>query len=334
MPAVAALDQRHTLALEGPREDDGRAAVRVPRFGQRIQQLAEIVSVDHDGVPAEGAPAPRVRVHVVAPLGRPALAEAVDVGDDAQVVEVEIRPGLRRFPHRSLRRLAVAQQYVGAVIGSKAARIQGNPDCCADPLPKGPGRDVDERQPGRGVTFEVALQSSQRQQLAAVDEAGLGPGCVQQRRRVALRQHEPVVVVVLRVARIEPHLPEEQSGDDIRRRAAARRVAAAGLGRGAHGLDTEPGGDGLQRRYQGRPVGGQAHLRCGVYHGARPLYVEIEGRQRPGRSIHAARLRGRRQRVEQCRRATPVFVLSRQPAQAREHAGCRAVGVERYERLP
>ena len=73
--------------------------------------------------------------------------------------------------------------------------------------------------------------SPQLQQLGPIERARLGPGGVQQRRGVSLRQHEAIAAGMLRILRVEPHLGEEQRGHEVGRRAAARGMAAARLGR-------------------------------------------------------------------------------------------------------
>ena len=88
----------------------------------------------------------------------------------------------------------------------------------ADALAERAGGDVDERQPRRRMAFEIGADLAQLQQLGAIERAGLGPGRVQHRRGVALRQHEPIAVRVLRILRIEAHLGEEQRRHDVGRR--------------------------------------------------------------------------------------------------------------------
>ena len=176
-------------------------------------------------------PPGRERVHVVLPLRRAALAERVDVGDGAERVEAVEGSDVCRFPHRALRRFAVAEQHVGAVVRLDAPRVERDADAGTQPLPKRPGGDVDPGQPRRRVPFEIGIDAPQREQILARDDAGLGPRGVEDRRGVALREDEPIVVGVVRIARVVPHLRKEERSHDLGRRAAGRRMAAAGLGR-------------------------------------------------------------------------------------------------------
>jgi len=95
-------------------------------------------------VPAEGRPAVGDRLRVVAELGGLALAERVDVDDRAEVVEPMVQRGAGRFPDRALGHLPVAEQHVGAVVGTDAARVEGDADRGADPLAERSGGHVHE----------------------------------------------------------------------------------------------------------------------------------------------------------------------------------------------
>jgi hypothetical protein len=98
------------------------------------------VAVDDDGVPAEGVPAALELRHVVIPHRRPALAEAVDVGDAAEAVEAIHRADIGRLPDRPFGRFAVAEQHVGAVVRGDAAGVERGADGGADAWPSDPVR--------------------------------------------------------------------------------------------------------------------------------------------------------------------------------------------------
>ena len=95
--------------------------------------------------------------------------------------------------------------------------------------------------PSRSESNRRSLSSSARGK-----EPGVRPGGVEDRRRVPLRQHEAVVVGILRVLRIEAHLAEEQRRDDLGRRHAGRRMTAPGFGRRLDRIDAKLGGEVLQ----------------------------------------------------------------------------------------
>src|SRR4029078_7562221 len=68
------------------------------------------------------------------------------------------------------------------------------------------------------------------------------------------RQHEAVVVGILRTARVVAHLREEDSSRDVGGGAARRWMNAAGLCVRAHRIDTQASGDVAQRGYARRCV--------------------------------------------------------------------------------
>jgi hypothetical protein len=217
-----------------------------------LEERRDVVPVHHQRLPAERAPADGQRVHVVLEHGRAALAQPVDVDHGAQVVETVVGPQRGGLPHRTLGRLAVSQQHVGAGRGSRAARVERHAERGTDALAQGSGGDVYERQTRRRVALEVGRDLPQLEQPRRVERAGLGPGGVEDGGRVPLGQDEPVVLGPPGVGRVETHLAEEQRRDDFRGRAAARRVAASRLGRRSHRVEAEPGGDVVERGDQDR----------------------------------------------------------------------------------
>ena len=124
MPALLVLGKRHAPALERLGQDHRRTALRGAGFRQRVKDLGEVVPVNLERVPAKAAPPASERPEIVLPDGGAALPEAIDVGDAHQVVDAEMRGALRRFPDRALRRLAVAHQHVGAVVGLDAPGVE------------------------------------------------------------------------------------------------------------------------------------------------------------------------------------------------------------------
>ncbi len=198
------------------------------------------MAVDHDGVPAERAPAARQRLHVVAPHRRAALAEPVDIRDATERVETVHGSDVSRFPDRSFGRLAVAEHDVRPIVGLDTPGVERGADRRAHTLTQRAGGDVDERQPGRRMSFEIRIDLSEVHQLGAIERARFRPERVQDRRGVPLRQHESVGVDVMRVFRIEPHLGEEERRQQVGGRTARRRMSGAGFGCGFHRVDPEP----------------------------------------------------------------------------------------------
>src|SRR6185436_11758869 len=112
------------------------------------------------------------------------------------------------------------------------------------------------------MSFEIRIELPKRQQIVAADDADFCPRRVQQRRGVPLREHESVVVGILRMMRVVAHFGEEERGGKFCGGAARRRVTAAGLRGGAHRIDTEARRDVLQRGYtRGRRHGDSLRAR-------------------------------------------------------------------------
>ena len=188
---------------------------------------------------------------VVLPHRRTALAEPVDVGDAAQVVELVDGGDVGRLPHGSFRRFAVAEQHVGPVVGLDPARIQRDTDRGTDALPQRSGGDVDERQTRRRVTLEIGVDprsfsSSSRSNAPASAHAAYRTGAA-----CPFDSTNRSLSTWCGSRGIEAHLGEEQRGDDVGRRTAAGRVPASGFGRRHDRVDPEPRRDVLQGGNQG-----------------------------------------------------------------------------------
>src|SRR5581483_6482450 len=85
--------------------------------GLRVRgvDLLDVVAVDLDRVPAEGASALDVAAQVPPVHGLAALSEPVHVENGGQVVEAVVAGVLERLPDRALGRLAVAAEHPDAV---------------------------------------------------------------------------------------------------------------------------------------------------------------------------------------------------------------------------
>ena len=173
---------------------------------------------------------------------------------------------------------------------------------------------------GVGMAFEIGSDLAQLQQLGAIEGAGLGPRGVQNRRGVALRQHEAIALGILRILRIEAHLREEERGRELGHRHAAGRMAAAGLRRGAHGIDPEPGGDILQSGNERRAV--NVHRRDAIL-----PYVPQQIAQREavgGGGGRRAGARARRLRRQDARRLRAIVGAGRRSPRRRGSRDRRA----------
>ena len=116
--AVGTVDvfhRGHAFALQCAGHDDGRHALGGYRLRVGGVDLAYVVAVDLDGLPAEGAGAGGVVARVPAGHRLPALPQAVNVDDSGEIVQADEAGVLERLPHGALGHLAVAAEDPDAV---------------------------------------------------------------------------------------------------------------------------------------------------------------------------------------------------------------------------
>ena len=65
------------------------------------------------------------------------------------------------------------------------------------------------------MAFKVGIDRAEIEQLVRRHVARFRPDGVEEWCGVSLRQDEAIVLVVLRVARVEAHLRKEERGDDV-----------------------------------------------------------------------------------------------------------------------
>ena len=230
--ALEILDLAGSLSLLGPGHDDGRAAFHVRRLRERTVDLLDVVTVDLDRVPAEGASTLGVGVEIPAVHRLARLAEAVHVDDRREVVEPVVSRVLERLPDRPLRHLAVAAQHPDAV-RQMVESLAGERDADADrqALAERPGRDVHPRQHRCGVALEAAPELAEREQVLVGDRAGGLEEAVVQGRGVTLGEDQMVVAGVFGTSEVVVQVLGEQHGDEVggghRRRRMARPCGVA-----------------------------------------------------------------------------------------------------------
>jgi len=252
------LLRRRPVADVAVDDDERGAVVRIAERLERAVEHLEIVGVPHArDVPAVGDEARR---HVLgerearAPLDR----DPVVVVDPAEVRQAEVageRRGLRRDP---LHHAAVAGQRVHVVVEQLDARTvvarrepaaaDRHPDARRHALPQRPGGGLDAGRPAiLGMAGALALELAEAPDIVEGDrrlpeplvvgvhrlDAGQVQHGVEQHRRVAGRQHEPVAVRPDGVVGIEAQPPLPERVDD--RRQGHRRAGVAGARR-LHGV--------------------------------------------------------------------------------------------------
>jgi len=147
VPAGLTFHKADALPLDGVGEDhDGSACCRACLL-QSVDNLAHVVAVDAQHVPAKCRVlgGERFYLHHVFDQAVDLQAVAINHGDD--VVEMKVAGLHRRFPHLALLLLAVAHQAEDLVLPAIDAGGERHPDRDAEPLAEGAGGDFDAGQP-------------------------------------------------------------------------------------------------------------------------------------------------------------------------------------------
>jgi len=247
VPAGVVLHVGHALALGGLHEDDGGLAGALVgvEFLKSGLDLAKIVAVDLDHMASECLElgVHRLGVHDVA--GAAINLQAVDVGDDAQVVQLVVGGEHSRLPDLALGQLAVAQQGVYVRVFAQELGALGHAGGGGQTLAQGAGGHIHA---GDGVHVGVALQGgvdvAQGGQRIHGEIAPVGQRGIQAGGGVALGENEAVPLLPAGVLRVDPHLFEIEVGEHVGGGQAA--AGMAGLRAVGAGQDALPDADGGQ----------------------------------------------------------------------------------------
>ena len=242
MPAIFVFQEVDALALEGAGDDGDGLVFDFRGEIERFEDVFQIVAVNLIGLPAEGGEAAGVDGGVVLVHGGVALAQAVDVHQSDQVVELVVTGKGGCFPHRSFRGLAIAHENIDAVAGPVVLGGPGHARAHTQPLAQRAGGYGRRSEARGGMAFELAAQLAERQQLLGGKQPGLSPGGVENGGGVALGEYEAVVAGMGRVGGVVAHDVEEERADQVGRGQATGGVAGAGGGGGAQGMDAQAGG--------------------------------------------------------------------------------------------
>ena len=219
--------------------DDGEGLFAQTNGAEDFEDFLHVMAVDDFRAPTEGFEAALIDIHVPAEGGGLALTQAVDVHDGGQIVQLAHASERGGFPDRAFGDFAVTHQNIGAVIEIIEAGAELHAHAHAQTLAERAGGNIHKGQARRGMAFEVAVQFAQSGEVFAGKKSKLSPHGIQQRGGVALGKDEAVVVGISGVFRVEPHVPEEQGGDQVRRGTAGSGMAAAGRGGGGNGVNAQ-----------------------------------------------------------------------------------------------
>jgi len=159
-----------------------------------------------------------------------ALAKPVGVHYGDQIVQLVNTRERRRFPNGAFGDFAIAHQDVGVVIKIVEARGSAMPTPTPRPWPSEPVATSANARRGGRMAFEFTGELTERQQFGIGTKTIFRPRGVKQRRGVAFREDETVVVVIVRVLGVVAHLAKEKRGHDVRCRTAGSRMTAARCG--------------------------------------------------------------------------------------------------------
>jgi hypothetical protein len=237
---VAVLDRGDAFAFDDAGEDHDGTPVGFVGLGVGVVDFEEVVAVDLDRAPPEGAGTGSVGGGVPAEHRLAALAQAVDVGDCDQVVEAGVCCAGECLPDRAFGELAVPGEDPDAV-GKSVECFAGERDPYSDgeAEPERAGGDLDPRQSWGGVPLESAAHLAVAHELFVGDRARGAVERVEKRRRVAFGEDQVVVGWIIRSVEVVAEVVGEENGYEISGgHPGARMSRARGCG-GAHGVDAE-----------------------------------------------------------------------------------------------
>ena len=203
------------------------------------------MAVDQDGLPAEGLDPVLIGHQVPAVHGLAPLAQAVDVEDPHQVVQLIVGRQLQGLPLGAFRHFAVPQEHIshiGQLI--QVLGVQGLAHADGQALAQGAGGRLAVGKGRGGVAFQGAAEMAVGHELRGREPSRRGPQGIEQGRGVPLGEDQPVVVGVLRVVQVvAEEAAEKEAGHQLHPRQGRSGVAGAGLGGHGENIVAHPGGD-------------------------------------------------------------------------------------------
>ena len=233
MPAFAVLDFGEAAALPGPGQDNHRlVGGQRAGLGQRLVDGRDVVPVDGKHLGAERLRPAGVRVQVPGQLGRPALAEPVDVDHRDQVAQLVVRRLVQGFPDRALGHLTVPAQHPHPVVHPvQVLAGQRDADRVGQPLAERAGSHVHPGQHRGGMALQRGAEPAVAgHQLLIGDHPGRLEHRVQQRGGVPFGEDQMIVGRVGRLLPVVTQVPGHQHGQQVRGGHAGGRVARPGRG--------------------------------------------------------------------------------------------------------
>ena len=235
------LHEGDSLAFDGVGDEAGGLAFGGRGFLEGFADSDGIVTVELNGVPAEGAPfiGDGRDIHNVLDEAIELNAVVIDDGDD--VIELVERAGHGGFPDLAFLNLAISEHAVRAGFAAIEAGNQPHADSEGEALAQGAGggfEGMDEPDVGvaliDGAEFAEGVELVERR----LGIAGLGHDGVEDRGGVTLRENEAIAIGQGGIVRIDAHLIEEELDEDFDRGEGS--AGMAGLGSADHLDDFTP----------------------------------------------------------------------------------------------
>ena len=198
-------EARHAPALHRARDDAERLAGATLRPGCEARPRSRrIVAVDGHRGPAERLGLALQVLPAPAPARRIALAQRVAVEDRDHVAELLVGDEIHRLPDLALARFAVADDAVDRLVDAVDPRGGASPAATDSPWPSEPVAASKNGKPSTGLGWPSIGLSMARSVIRSSIVIGLGLPCgleghaeigaggIDDRHRMAFRQHQPV----------------------------------------------------------------------------------------------------------------------------------------------
>ena len=271
MPAVLILEKRNAFPFKGSGKNGGRLFLYLRR-PVRLANLCHIMAVNFDCMPAKSTKALCIGTRRVPKHGGPGLTKPVHIDNCNQIVCFLLCGKLRRFPHRTLRKLAIAEKNVASIRKTLHPCCERHAERLRQTLPERACGNLGIRKNHCRVTFETAPETSKCLQLTFSDLASDCIESIQQRRRMSFGKNEPVVVRVCRGAEVRMKDPaEKECGHQFDCRQRRCRVPRTSRGCGDENVPANLPCDLFERR-----------VFCPVFHVLTVPHCEKEKEPRKG----------------------------------------------------
>jgi hypothetical protein len=228
------LHEGDAFALDGVGHNAGGPALGGLGFPQRLLNGGEIVAIDLDGVPAEGAPLIGHGRDSHDVLHEAIELDAVVIHDGNYVIDLMEGAGHGGFPDLAFLDFAVAEHDISAAGAAVEARAQSHSKGQREAFAQRAGGGLQAGNEAHvGMPLVDGAEFAQGIQLAdgGVGETGFRHDGIEHGRGVALGEDETVAIGPLGVLRVDAHVVEVELDHDFdgrERSSGVPRLGGAG----------------------------------------------------------------------------------------------------------